>query len=359
MSVEHSQLKPGEERVPSGEAAAIDEIKRLTWEMLDIRNKPVQRGQHAKQHGCVDAEFIVEPDLPQEFRHGVLKTARTFKAVVRFSNGAKEDDRHADAHGMAVKLLDIASSGHAAATQDFVMVDHPVFFIRNAADYVIFASALRKLQQSLLARLLAFSTGAVAVINLAYLFYAFFARGRFHEFKIFLKFVAKRPANPLQHQYWSTTPYRLGNNAIRFSARPVVVGTRAPTVEDDHSVQSADLLRESMASQLNLANREARFDILVQLQTDAAAMPVEDPTIAWDEAISPYRKVATLRISPQAFESPERMQYCENLVFSPWHTLPEHRPLGGINRAREVVYAAMSRRRHELNGVSDRGPAKP
>jgi hypothetical protein len=68
--------------------------------------------------------------------------------------------------------------------------------------------------------------------------------------------------------------------------------------------------------------------------------------------MSPYRKVATIRIPAQSFESPARMQYCENLVFSPWHTLPEHRPLGGINRAREVVYAVMSKRRHELNGVS-------
>src|SRR3954471_5415176 len=129
MSVDHSEMKPGEERVPANEAAAIAEVMRLTWEMLDTRARPVRRAQHPKHHGCVDAEFIVEPDLPPEFRYGVLSAARTYKAVVRFSSGAKADDRQGDAHGMVVKLIGV-DSGAPAATQDFIMVDHPVFFIR-------------------------------------------------------------------------------------------------------------------------------------------------------------------------------------------------------------------------------------
>ena len=43
------------------------------------------------------------------------------------------------------------------------------------------------------------------------------------------------------------------------------------------------------------------------------------------------------------------MQHCENLSFNPWHSLPAHRPLGGINRARKVVYPALSKLRHERN----------
>jgi hypothetical protein len=102
---------------------------------------------------------------------------------------------------------------------------------------------------------------------------------------------------------------------------------------------------------LHLQDQEARFDLLVQLQTDPVAMPVEDPTVAWDERVSPLRKVATVRIPPQRFETKERMVLGENLSFSPWHTLPEHRPLGGINRVRKGVYEALSKRRHEHNGV--------
>jgi hypothetical protein len=82
-------------------------------------------------------------------------------------------------------------------------------------------------------------------------------------------------------------------------------------------------------------------------------MPVEDPTIPWD---APYQKVATIRIPPQTFDTPEQLAFCENLSFTPWHALPEHRPLGGINRARKAVYAAVSAQRHELNGVPEREP---
>ena len=45
------------------------------------------------------------------------------------------------------------------------------------------------------------------------------------------------------------------------------------------------------------------------------------------------------------------MQFCENLSFNPWRTLPEHRPLGSINRARLQVYPAISRFRHRKNNA--------
>jgi hypothetical protein len=95
---------------------------------------------------------------------------------------------------------------------------------------------------------------------------------------------------------------------------------------------------------------------LVQLQTDPVRMPIEDPTIDWDESLSPYRKVATLKIPPQTFDSPEQMEFCENLSYTPWHSIPEHKPLGGINRVRKVVYESMANLRHDLNDVPRREP---
>jgi hypothetical protein len=50
------------------------------------------------------------------------------------------------------------------------------------------------------------------------------------------------------------------------------------------------------------------------------------------------------------------MAFCEHLSFNPWRCLPEHRPLGGINRARKAIYDGITRRRHELNGVALREP---
>jgi hypothetical protein len=41
---------------------------------------------------------------------------------------------------MAIKLMGVERS--ESGTQDFVMISHPVFFVRNAADYVEFQKAL-------------------------------------------------------------------------------------------------------------------------------------------------------------------------------------------------------------------------
>ena len=47
----------------------------------------------------------------------------------------------------------------------------------------------------------------------------------------------------------------------------------------------------------------------------------------------------------------EDLKIAENLSFTPWHALEDQRPLGGINRARKVAYEAISKYRHERNGV--------
>ena len=60
----------------------------------------------------------------------------------------------------------------------------------------------------------------------------------------------------------------------------------------------------------------------------------------------------------QTFDTPEQQAFGENLSFTPWHSLPAHRPLGGINRARKEIYRAISKQRHDLNGVFAREPTE-
>jgi len=78
-------------------------------------------------------------------------------------------------------------------------------------------------------------------------------------------------------------------------------------------------------------------------------MPIEDPGITWEEALSPFRKVARLTIPSQVFDTLERREFGDNLSFNPWRCLHEHRPLGGISRARRQVYDALSMFRHDNN----------
>ncbi len=339
MSDMQESLGLGEERPEEGEDRSIARITEISLALLDTAARPVRRGQHPKHHGCVRAEFIVPPDLPDELRHGVLREGRTFPALIRFSNGRSWDDRKGDIHGMAIKLVGVAGetlleAEKAGQTQDFVTADHPVFFIRNLADYVQFTEAALDARRSRWS-LVKFMVRVLVS-----------PRPPWKELRAAL---SKKPDSPLRIAYWSQTPYRLCGRAVRYSLRPDLTLVPPPPPS-----RSKDKLREALSS--HLASREARFDFLVQVQTDPDTMPVEDPSVGWDEAASPYRKVATIRIPSQVFDTPEQRACCENLSFTPWHSLPEHRPLGAINRARRVVYEALSAGRHELNRVPRREP---
>jgi hypothetical protein len=325
----------------AGEDAAIRLIADLISACVRRDYPPgtlARRDAHPKHHGCVRAEFRVSDDVPADLRFGLFAKPHTYPAWIRFSNGSPrvQADARRDQRGMAIKLLDvpgqkILDDERDAQTQDFVLASFPRFFIANVEHYVDFSRAA--------ARKPAFR-----------LFEYYFARlpWRLHEFRTLMASL-QPAANVLALRYWSQTPYRLGPHAVKYSARDTgatVTGTRtAPS-------SSPDFLREAMAA--HLRDRSATFEFLVQRHVEG--MSIEDSTIEWDEARAPFRRVAMITIPPQDFQSPAQMTLAEQISYTPWHSLPEHAPLGGVNRVRRVVYERISRLRHELNGVPRREP---
>ncbi|MBI3275745.1 MAG: hypothetical protein HYZ60_07350, partial [Methylocystis sp.] len=104
-------------------------------------------------------------------------------------------------------------------------------------------------------------------------------------------------------------------------------------------------LREALKKNLDIASgKPAVFDFQVQLRTNDS-LPIEDASAEWKEADAPFQNVAVLTIHQQDFDNPLRITECEHLVFTPWHALTEHQPLGGINRLRLGVYTASSQYR--------------
>jgi hypothetical protein len=313
----------------------------LIQELLAIRRKNVKqatsgkfvRESHPKHHGCVQAEFIVEPMLPEDLRVGVFAKAKTYSAWIRFSNanglqrdGSYRPDIKLDVRGAAIKLMGIEGDKlleeeKHETTQDFLLISADALIANDLASFV---------------KLL----GEMHALTLLWFFFNPFNL-HLRELGIGLRSL-KRYASPLEIEYFSVVPFLFGDKAVKYRLRPIV---EKPS--EIPASPSADFLREAMRQRL--AAGEARFDFMVQFQTDPYKMPVEDPSIVWDEQISPFRKVATVRIPPQRFDSAAQMQFCENLSLNPWHGLPEHRPLGGLNRARKVVYQALSKLRHELN----------
>ncbi len=288
------------------------------------------RGAHAKSHGCVKAWFRVNESLPPELQHGIFaKPGTRFKSWIRFSNGRSRiknnDDTDKDAHGMAIKVLldSDSSSDYPMPVQDFLMHDHPVFFTKDIEEYNQFVESDNKF--------LYFVSDANPL------------NWHLREMRHGLLTLKKPPVSPLLTQYFSNTAYKLGQNNIKFSAKSC-----ATTIyEEDSEIRGPDFLRTTMQQQLR--KQPGCFDFMVQLQNAGKPMPIEDASIEWKVSDSPYITVARIDIPQQEFDNAANNQFCENLAFSPWHSLTEHKPIGQLNRIRERVYAESAKRRLELN----------
>ncbi len=322
------------EVVPANETSAIHQIAQIVEENIraEAKNGSAHRDVHFKAHGCVKAEFLVL-QLPEAMSIGIFAEAHKYPAWIRYSNGSDkvQNDSVGDGRGMAIKLMGIEHS--QSGTQDFVMINHPVFLVRNAADYIEFQKALAEDNPS------KFFFPGFNPLNF-----------RLRELAIAIAIRNKKVDNPLDTQYWSATPYRFGDTAMKFSARPCDKTIHSLFVE----TTSPNFLRKNM--QKHLAHGDACFDFMAQLRKHPVEMPIEDSTIEWSEKDSPFIPVARITIPSQAFDTPEQQKFCEDLSFTPWHTVLEHQPLGGINRVRKVVYETSSRIRHELNGIERREP---
>ena len=326
----HDMPELGKECEPANEQLHIDSLVRQLRAKMerDYAGHRMLRDAHPKMHGCVRGEFSIEPNLPEDLRIGIFAQHRTFPAWVRFSNqnGTVSPDSKGDIRGAAIKLMNVAgqklqSDRPDDTTQDFILISDARFVTKDVAQFDGLVSAL---------------TGGLMKMLWFFLRHPRAARNLWVSLKRF--------SQPLGIRYFSVAPYLLGSQAVKYSLTPHDAVT-APVPGN----LSADYLREAMVERLG--SRAAAFDFSVQIQMDPVAMPIEDLGVRWDEGLSPFRKVATLTIPSQVFDTPERREFGDNLSFSPWRCLPEHRPLGGISRARRQVYQALSAFRHENNGT--------
>ncbi|BAY49572.1 hypothetical protein SAMD00079811_72010 [Scytonema sp. HK-05] len=289
---------------------------------------PDLRKDHTKSHGLLWGEFRVDDSIPESLKIGIFAKPQTYPIWVHFTNASEaqkrgkfKSDHEPDIRGVAIKLLNVEGQkvlDDEENTQDFLLLNHPVFIVRDVQGFANLTKAgigqadpqvLRSLEPT---------------------------------FEIIKTIVSKQVTNPLFIQYWSTTPFQLGSHIIKFSIKPQQQD-EVPGSKSD----SENYLREAIVKYLTEEGKEARFDFLVQLYVNDEKTPIEDPTQEWKEEDSPFIKVATLRIPAQKFDFEERKRLDEGLSFSPWHTLPEHAPVGSINLARKKIYQEIAKFRHD------------
>ncbi len=317
------------EAPPADETEVIEKLKKM--QMLFMKRDVSKRGQHPKSHGLVKIRFEVMADIPEPLKAGIFAQVGEYKGLIRFSNGGGMNDQEKDAHGMALKLLGVSGEKIQGnhASQDFILADCDVFFSPDVKTLLEFMQAQLKAKGGPPVEWMQTYPEAAKTLE---------------------RFIAPPPPGLLYISYHGQTPYRLGDAVVKYEARPAAANGTGPETK----FEGENFLREEMNDFLNKRGKEARFEFGVHVQTSAETEPVENPSKVWN---TPFIKLAEFVIAPQDFDTDELNEFAEHLSFSPWHALKVHAPLGGINRARRIVYDASSEKRHAKTGGASTEPS--
>lgn len=319
------------ETIASDESARFE---RYAEELRAIQRRaaaggPRSRALHAKGQAGVEALLAVLPDLPPHARAGIFDAPSTYRAFVRFSNGAsrRQSDRKPDVRGVAIKVLGvggkklIAGMEHAR-TQDFLLIRSAATPFRNTDEFVGLIRAAQK-PALLLPR----------AIRL-------FGIGR--TFKL-LQGVVKETSAPVGSlattRYFSALPIQWGPYAVHYSLAPRAAPDPNAKTPDDLGAELADRLRKGSVA----------YDLRVQFYVDADRTPIEDASVEWRERDAPFIPVASLTLAQQDVSSPRGRRIAEaieTLSFDPWHAPVEFKPLGNMMRARSPAYRVSTKERN-------------
>jgi hypothetical protein len=319
---------PGEQECVAGIIEDMGAYMRETYKPGQF-----QRGGNTKTHGILRGEFTVRDEIPPQLRRGIFAAPKTFRAWVRFAGpgpGSPPDIDDVGVLSFGIKLMGVPGPKLLADekfTQDFTGISTPTFTTPNVIEN-------RKLQKWI-------RKGAPI----------FYFIGPFNSHlrdAVMQGLWSSVHGSPLEAPYWSCVPYLLGDGqAMQYMLRPR--SRRRSRVPRLPFRPSDNYLRDNMAR--TLSAEDVELDFLVKVQTDAFAMPIENASVRWPDAGSPWIPVATLRLPRQTFDSQAQLAFAGNLSYNPWHCIAEHRPLGNQNRGRKVIYETLSRLRQTMNGT--------
>ncbi len=355
--------------LPNEDAMFEDFVKQIkaTQEVFkDENDGKIERGFHAKPNTCFAGTMNIDPSLlAEKDRVGLFASARPLPALLRFSNGVgfKQEDKKADVRGLAIKVsvpgkkvLDTAG-GAEGETQDFLMTNGPITPAASSRQFVEFGVAMSKLKTT------SSFLGRIENLGQTAGFLTKNENVRVLDFLVNHTIPSTRAfGSPLGDQFWSGGAIALGveeakeggadamhvraRRAMKFHVVPGVLeggenGQCVQVTDKQPSKPTIDYLREDVKKHLAIGDICA--DFFVQFQEDPIAQPIEDTSVEWKTT---EVKVARVIVKQMTLEdgTPEEAA-CNAQIFSPWHSLVEHRPLGNIMRARKAVYAGSAENR--------------
>ena len=313
------------------------------------------RSVHAKAHGILRGRLTVDVGLPPELAQGLFAQPGEHHVYLRLSTNAGDvlPDAIGLPRGLAIKVLDVQGErlpGAQGAAQDFVMVNGPVFQVKNAHQFLgnlkLLAGTTNKGEGAkvALSKVLQGVNTALTAVGI--------------ENPKIASLGGAPNVNPLGETYYSVTPFRYGDYIAKFSLVPVSPDLRRFRDEEIPIEGRENAIRETVQNEMH--STTGVWELRVQLCRDLEKQPIEDPTKAWSEDEAPFARVAVLTAGPQDSWDPacvERVD--EEMRFSVWTGLAAHRPLGNVNRARNEPYlhSAQFRERFNCCPIHEPGPA--
>ncbi|WP_299158629.1 LodA/GoxA family CTQ-dependent oxidase [uncultured Tenacibaculum sp.] len=292
---------------------------------IEKGQKPAERAVFRKQHGIVYGNFIINKDIPKEYKIGIF-AGDSYECAVRFSSDTSptSPDLHSTL-GLGLKLFGVEGPKlfGEGSNADFIFQNIDRFFARDAQQMCSFTTA-----------------GAIDHDYDAYI-------NKHPKLHSILTAMTKEEASCLSAGYWAILPFQLGeNNIVKYRLVPDETYKGAPF--DDTNYLKLDLEKR-------LRNKSAKFRFEIQPRTNEN-MPLNDAQEVWSVEESPYICIAELYLEQQDITAIGQAEFGSNLSFNIWRTLEAHKPIGSIAEARKTVYAASAEARHQANGQQQQEP---
>ena len=356
MTAAPVRYSPDVETIGKDEAETIDGLNKAFDEILQTTSRDYQhavRSVHAKSHGILEGELVVEEGLAPELAQGLFAKPGRHKVYIRLSTNAGDilPDAISLPRGLAMKVLDVEGErlpGSEGTTQDFVMVNGKVFQTKTADQFLGNLKMLAKTTDRLEGTKKAMSA-VLRGVNTALTSVGI-------ESPKINSLGGAPNVEPLGETYFSTTPFRYGDYIAKFSLKPVAPALTAFDRQDDRHRRSRKC--DPRGRPERDARPARRMEFQVQLCRDIEKQPVEDSTVEWDDRQAPFQTVARMFVAPQDSWDDARVQKVnEEMRFSVWTGIAAHQPLGNINRARKGTYRHSSDFRAQFNGCPYHEPS--
>ena len=348
---------PSLEQPEKNEDETNRELQESFQDILDITSEDegrAIRSVHAKSHGILTGTLDILPDLPPEYAQGIFARPGSHAALARISTNPGDilHDSIGLPRGLALKVTDVEGErlpgSQDSLSQDFVMINAPAFTVSDASEFLKNLKLLAKTTD----RAEWAKRGLAAVLRGAEKLVE--ATGGESGFLQSMGGAAN--VHPLGETYYTMTAYRYGDYVAKLSLAPASDNLTALAGNKVDTSGRPDALREEVAEAM--ARSDGKWELRVQLCRDVETMPIEDASVVWDEALSPFVTVARLTIPAQTGWSENRARKVDDCMrFSPWNGLAAHRPLGRINRVRKDSYNLSANFRGRVNACPMHEPS--